>query len=663
MDTFPRKQVHLDFHTSPDIPGIGSRFSKEQFQAALKAGNLDSITIFAKCHHGLCYYPTEVGTKHPGLDFDLTGAMLEAAHEIGVRAPIYITAGWSELDAEQHPEWIAVDQNGEKILSEGMQKSLRRGMHRQREEVAWSNLCLNDGDYCAHIYAITEEVCKRYRVVDGLFFDICVMEDRCYCETCLLGMAELGLDPKKEEDARAYYILKRKAFMKKCGEILKKYHPDATIFFNSGGADQYRPAYHAHQSHFEMEDLPTVWGGYDKLPVRAKYFSKSGKPYLGMTGKFHLIWGEFGGFKSKEALKYEVCSMALYGAGCSIGDHVHPDGEMELKTYRNMGYAYRYLDQIAPYCYGGVSTARVGICLSPDPNENEGLSNILLENQIDYDVVYENDYFAYDTVVFPSGIVLDEPALEKLQQYLSGGGKVLFMGDSLLEHGSFQIDCGAEYVGKPEFDCDYLIPAMEAGEQVPDAPILCCAPGQRIRLTDGQALAEIMVPYFSRTNAHYCGHRNTPYNKQAEKLPGIVRKGNVVYLAHSMGKMYYEYGSIYHRNYLKLALDQLYSGGAFSAEGLGMTGRATMIQQPEQHRYCLNMVSAGPLRRGCAEIIGEVGVVHDIRITLRVPEQICRAWLPVTGEELPVRVMDGCQVVCIPKLECHTSLVLEYGET
>ena len=70
------RQVHLDFHTSPHIPGIGSKFDKKQFQQALKEGNLTSITVFAKCHHGLCYYPTKVGTMHPELDFDLTGAKL-----------------------------------------------------------------------------------------------------------------------------------------------------------------------------------------------------------------------------------------------------------------------------------------------------------------------------------------------------------------------------------------------------------------------------------------------------------------------------------------------------------------------------------------------------------------------------------------------------------
>ena len=59
--TIPLMQTHLDFHTSPDVDGIGSRFSKENFQKALTLGNLDSITVFAKCHHSMCYYPTEIG--------------------------------------------------------------------------------------------------------------------------------------------------------------------------------------------------------------------------------------------------------------------------------------------------------------------------------------------------------------------------------------------------------------------------------------------------------------------------------------------------------------------------------------------------------------------------------------------------------------------------
>ena len=51
-----KRKVHLDFHTSPYIPNMGERFDKKQFQEQLKKGNVQSITLFAKCHHGYTTY-------------------------------------------------------------------------------------------------------------------------------------------------------------------------------------------------------------------------------------------------------------------------------------------------------------------------------------------------------------------------------------------------------------------------------------------------------------------------------------------------------------------------------------------------------------------------------------------------------------------------------
>ena len=94
-EPLPARQVHLDFHTSQLIPGIGERFSKTQFQEALKLGKVNHINIFGKGHHGYSYFPTRVGTTHPNLEFDLLGAQMEACHEIGVKCPVYFTVGWS----------------------------------------------------------------------------------------------------------------------------------------------------------------------------------------------------------------------------------------------------------------------------------------------------------------------------------------------------------------------------------------------------------------------------------------------------------------------------------------------------------------------------------------------------------------------------------------
>src|ERR671934_83908 len=115
MESVPRlrmRQVHLDFHTAPSIPDVGTDFDAREFARIVQAAHVDSMTVFAKCHHGMSYYPTQVGVMHPALSFDLLGAQIEALHGIGVRAPIYISVGWDEHMADEHPEWRQVDCEG-----------------------------------------------------------------------------------------------------------------------------------------------------------------------------------------------------------------------------------------------------------------------------------------------------------------------------------------------------------------------------------------------------------------------------------------------------------------------------------------------------------------------------------------------------------------------
>ena len=111
-----RRQVHLDCHTGGAVPDMGSKFSKENFQEALKLGHVDSITIFSKCHHGWSYHPTKVGITHPTLKFDLLKSQIEAAHEIGVKTPVYLSAGLDHQLERKHPEWLLRDKDEQSLL-------------------------------------------------------------------------------------------------------------------------------------------------------------------------------------------------------------------------------------------------------------------------------------------------------------------------------------------------------------------------------------------------------------------------------------------------------------------------------------------------------------------------------------------------------------------
>jgi len=54
MKSLPFRQVYLDFHTSPHIPDVGIDFDRQEFVDTLQAGHINSVTVFAKCHHGWC---------------------------------------------------------------------------------------------------------------------------------------------------------------------------------------------------------------------------------------------------------------------------------------------------------------------------------------------------------------------------------------------------------------------------------------------------------------------------------------------------------------------------------------------------------------------------------------------------------------------------------
>lgn len=87
------RQIHLDFHTSEKIAGIGEAFDPEEFAATLERARVNSITCFARCHHGWMYYDTVAHPerRHPHLTRNLLAEQIAACHAHNIRVPIYTT--------------------------------------------------------------------------------------------------------------------------------------------------------------------------------------------------------------------------------------------------------------------------------------------------------------------------------------------------------------------------------------------------------------------------------------------------------------------------------------------------------------------------------------------------------------------------------------------
>lgn len=656
------RQVHLDFHTSEHIPDIGKHFSKKQFQEALQLGRVNQINIFAKGHHSWSYYPTEVGTMHPHLDFDLLGAQIEACHEIGVRCPIYYTVGWSATDAENHPEWCSRHADGSIKINGTFDQPADSDA---AKPWGWKKLCAAaSGPYHAHIMAEVEEICARYPV-DGFFFDI-YNDTACHCDACLQRMATEGVDLADEEAVLRSHTLSIKQHMVELRDLITRHHPRASVFFNSathvGNSRQFRERLFDLNTQQELEDLPTVWGGYDKLPIEAKFHLGEGSPVLAMSGKFHKMWGEFGGFKHPDAITYEAAAMISHGAACNFGDQLHPGGEMDLGTYGNIGRAYAYVEQIEDYGIGGIPYANLGLWLTLDDAADQGVATMLLEMHYDFVIANLGNLDRLTALVIPSKSCLSPEEADAINAWSDAGGKLLVFGDGAKSTAGdgFALHVGTEYIEPAAYDIDYTVMKTDLGPDLVTTPFLNTTPGLRTQLSDGEALAMIREPYFSRTYRTYSSHLNTPFQLADSAYPAVVRRGNVIFFAHPFDRIYYHHGMRMHRDLFQGAIDLLDPVSVLRVQGLPSAGRVSLLKQADDQRYVAHLLYGPPLQRGDVKVIEDLPPIANITLDVRVPEAITAVTAIPSGESLEFSETDGAVKVDVPTFSMHTGIVLSY---
>ena len=283
------RQIHLDFHTSEAIEGIGAHFDPEEFAATLERAHVNSITCFARCHHGWLYYDSKAFPErvHPRLvNKNLLKEQIEACHARDIRVPIYITVQWDHYTFTRHPEWWVITADG---CHEGIPPY---------EAGFWRRLCLNS-PYVDFLKANMQEVLETLPV-DGLFLDIVTPMD-CSCRYCRAGMEAKGLEPSDPETRRRYGLQVVNSFKRDMTRFVRQLNQDCTIYYNTGHIGTRHRAVVDAYSHFELETLPSGRWGYMHFPLTARYARSLGIDCLGMTGKFHTAWGDplLGGGASK----------------------------------------------------------------------------------------------------------------------------------------------------------------------------------------------------------------------------------------------------------------------------------------------------------------------------------------------------------------------------
>lgn len=650
------RQVNLDFHTSEMIENIGEKFNKEQFQAALEKGCVNSVTLFAKCHHGWSYHPTKTNEMHPHLNFDLLGAQIEAAYEIGVKTPVYISAGLDEKTARRHREWLVRNKDESTMWAKDF------------TEAGYHKLCMSS-PYLDYLIEQIEEVCKNYDA-DGIFLDIVGVQP-CYCQSCIAERTAMGMDPYDEKAVLEHSEMVYKRYAEKTRAAVDKYKKGLPLFHNGGHIRQGRRDLAHYNTHLEIESLPTGGWGYDHFPFSARYCQGLDIEYLGMTGKFHSSWGEFGGFKHPNALRYEVSLAAANGAKCSIGDQLAPNGEMDMVTYDLIGRAYSELKEKEPWLDNVTAVADIAV-IAPEAYSRElstgqmtqvddsgsGVSRILLEGKYLFDVAdFETDLDKYKVVILPDVIRADEKFAMKLKQFCQNGGKILATGKSALyeDKNEFCLDLGAEWIKESPYRPDYFRPSVKI-DGMGDTGYVMYGSGERVRCI-GTELSARENPYFNRSYKHFCSHQHTP-NSGEYGGAGMTEGQDGIYIAWDIFNDYAVSGEIHLKQITVFALDRLLGERKTLITNLPAQGVATLMEQ--NSRQICHLLYASPVKRGNGvEIIEDILPVYNVSVSIRTDKNISRVYLAPQMEEIPFTYENGRVTAQIKKLECHQMAVFE----
>lgn len=660
------RQIHLDFHTSEHIPGIGSAFDPDDFVKTLQAAHVNSITIFAKCHHGWSYYPTKVGAPHPNLVRpDLMGDMVKALTAADIEAPIYISVQWDERNARIHPEWR-------------VRSASKNRFDPDQLTAGWHTLCLNHQAYREELLEQAREVARNYET-PGIFFDIILTPD-CVCAECLATMAEHGLDPENPADRLKNDEWVNERFRAETSAALRAEFPGLRVFYNCGHIHKQGPKRFSTYTHLELESLPTGGWGYDHFPSSARYAATLGFDMVAHTGKFHTSWGEFGGFKHPDALEFEAAQMVALGVKCLVGDQLHPDGSINPDTYASIAPAYARIEKLEPYLEGARQVSDVAILTSehfhPGGGRNsvadDGAAQMLQELKLPFDVIDPSTPFAnYRLLILPDDIPVDAGLAAQLDAYTAQGGKLILSGKSgLRADGSFAVDAGIRSSGEVRFDPSYVraAPGLDAG--LTRTPFVMYGIGETITAHGAAVLAEIGPSYFNRSYKHFSSHQHAPDDPAAASLGAAVTlKGGIGYIAYPIFSMYHAMGQPLYKYLVRGLIDRLLPSRAIVTD-LPSSGRATLTQQANQKRHVLHLLYGAPQIRGKAvpadegrtrvmEMIEDIPTLGPVTASVRLPRTPSRVYDALTGEDVPFTNGGDRVEVRLPSLRIHSALVFE----
>lgn len=522
--------------------------------------------------------------------------------------------------------------------------------------------------YLDQVVAENREILARYDV-DGAWYDILKqLPDGCYCQWCVADRRRLGFGDSSDDIFRHNKMVAKRV-EKTLTNLVHERFPRAATFFNSRlvvGVRDELPYY----SHIEIESLPTGGWGYSHFQQRVRYMRTLGKDIVGMTGRFHKSWGDFGGLKNQAALDFECFNFVANGAKVCVGDQLHPRGRLDPVTYDRIGSTYQKIERLEPWAAGGRAVADIGVISSAATNPematqklpvvDQGFTNMLLELHQQFDVLDTgSDFSRYRLIIVPDDIRPVPELVRKVEGHIAAGRPAIVSDRSLLAPDGFAVRAmGVRYLGPAKFKGEYLSLRAGAFPGVVNVPHFLYQQGTSVAAEPGtEVLATYTHPYFDRSPEHFSSHKQTPPGNATDE-PVITRRGNVVYIANPFFRSYAQDAFGVQKQVIGALLRVLLPEPAVLAPNLPSTAQVTVIRQPNRH---VAHVLYYPLTRRAPDIdmIEEPGLLANVELRVRVERRPTRVLLVPDQKSLPFEFAESYVAIRVPWILGHQAIAIE----
>jgi hypothetical protein len=381
--------------------------------------------------------------------------------------------------------------------------------------------------------------------------------------------------------------------------------------------------------------------------------------------------------------------MLAMGSKCEIGDQLHPSGQIDQDVYNLIGSVYAAVEKKEPWCQKASPVVEIGVFtpeefqggdISDLPSSLMGVTRMLEESAHQFDILDSfSDLSPYQVLILPDDIPVSNELAIKLDDHLAGGGALIasFASGMDIEQNEFaykSLGVRLKSEGPRDLDgklargqvfirgdyCEYILPKGQIGQGLPETEHVMYIKGMDIEAGANTAvLANNILSYFDRTYQHFCSHRQTPSSGQVGS-PAIVKNGSAIYFSHPIFTQYDQIGSRWCKTLFLNALKILLPEPLVQHEGPS-TMQVTVTEQTAENRWVIHLLHYIPERRSQSiDIIEDVIPLYEVKISIKVPQQVKAVTLVPKQEALTYDQQGDRVEWVLPKLDGHQMIALQF---